>query len=200
MSVAGIASNILSALGSLHSRHSGAHARGVSGEFQELGQALQSGNLGQAQQDFTALNQDLGGTIVPTAGSSASSLDNSIGQVFKQLGSDLQSGNLAAAQSDFSVLQQDLQQPAASGSRATGHHHHHVGAARISAANPASQTGSITQEFEALAHALQASNLSGAQSAFATLQSDLQQISGTGFAGSPGVAGAPSIPSISVTA
>jgi hypothetical protein len=86
-------------------------------DFNSLSQALQSGNLAQAQQAFTTTQTDLqnvgqghhhhhhGG-----GGSSSSSQDSAISQDFTQLGQALQSGDLSSAQSLFSSLQNDLQQ------------------------------------------------------------------------------------------
>jgi hypothetical protein len=87
-------------------------------------------------------------------------------QAFNQLGQDLQSGNLQAAQSDYTNVQQDAQQNAA---QAHGHHHHHHGSedSQESGSNPL--TSPINQAFSQLAQSLQTGNLSGAQSAFATL-------------------------------
>jgi len=59
------------------------------------------------------------------------------------------------------------------------------------------------QAFSTLAQDLQAGNLSGAQSAFATLQNDLQQIGGFVTTGSSGASGAAALPisgSLNVTA
>lgn len=137
-------------------------------EFEQLGQDLQSGNLTQAQQDYATLSQNL-----PNTGSSATT---PVLQALTQLGQDLQSGNLQAAQQDYAAVQQDAQQAA----QVTGHHgrHHHHFESSQSSSSSSSSSNSINQAFAALAQDLQAGNLSGAQSAFATLQNDLQQIGG----------------------
>ena len=93
----------------------------------------------------------------------------------QQLGQDLQSGNLQAAQKDFTNLQQDLQQD--SSPQIEGHHHRHQHAESSQVSSQ--QANPIAQAFRTLAQDLQAGNLSGAQSAFATLQNDLQQIGGS---------------------
>ena len=138
-------------------------------EFQQLGQDLQSGNLTQAQKDYTTLSQNLPGA------SQAQSTTNPVLQAFNQLGQDLQSGNLQAAQSDYATVQQDAQQNT---TRAQGHHHHHHRAENSQQSGSNTPTNAINTAFSQLAQALQAGSLSGAQSAFATLQSDLQQIGG----------------------
>lgn len=138
-------------------------------EFQQLGQDLQSGNLAQAQQDYTTLSQNISGAAQASA--------NPAAQAFAQLGKDLQSGNLQAAQQDYATAQQGSQQSAQQAHGHHGRHHHHAEGAQSASAS--SQQGSaINQAFGTLAQALQSGNLSGAQSAFATLTSDLQQIGG----------------------
>ena len=161
----------------------------IKAEFQQLGQDLQAGNLTQAQKDYATITQD-----VPGLGNSQTSSDP-VAQAFNQLGQDLQAGNLQAAQSDYATVQQDAQQGA---SRAHGHHHHHhhTEGTDESGTNPG--TNAIQQAFSQLAQSLQAGNLSGAQSAFATLQNDLQQIGGflpTESGGPGGISG--SIPASS---
>jgi hypothetical protein len=104
---------------------------------------------------------------------------------FQQLGQDLKSGNLQGAQQDLTNLQQDLQQ--ISSQQVGGHHHHHHPAENLQSSSTSSQQSNpIVQAFSALAQDLQAGNLSGAQSAFATLHNDLQQIGGLLTAGSNG--------------
>jgi len=109
---------------------------------------------------------------------------------FQQLGQDLQSGNLQAARQDYAKLQQDVQE--ISSQQVGGHHHHqqHAESAQSSSSSSSQQSNSITQAFGILAQDLQAGNLSGAQSAFATLQNDLQQIGGFLAGGSSGTSSA----------
>ena len=164
-------------------------------QFQQLGQDLQSGNLTQAQTDYATLSKEFPGTnqAATTAATTASTTGTttagtpSVAQQFAQLGQDLQSGNLQAAQQDYTNLQQTAQQ---NGARQVGGHHrghhHHGGDFQSATSTSSSQSNPIVQAFSTLAQDLQAGNLSGAQSAFATLQSDLQQIGG--FA-SPGFGG-----------
>lgn len=196
MSIIGILSSNLFATGAAQNAQNSGQAGGGSSkfqqlktEFQQLGQDLQSGNLTQAQKDYATLSQNLPGL------SQAQNSANPFVQAFNQLGQDLQSGNLQAAQSDYTNVQQDAQQNTA---QAHGHHHHHHRAeeSQQSGSNP--QTSPINQAFSQLAQSLQAGNLSGAQSAFATLQNDLQQIGGflppfvSGASGTGGGASAPS--------
>ena len=101
---------------------------------------------------------------------------------FQHLGQDLKSGNLQGAQQDLTNLQQDLQLIS---SQQVGKHHHHHAESSPSSSSP-QQPNPIAQAFNILAQDLQAGNLSGAQSAFATLQNDLQQIGGFLTPGSNG--------------
>ncbi len=85
-------------------------------EFQQLAQALQSGNLSSAQQVFGALTQNASG--------STAIQNTQLGQDFSTLGSDLQAGNLTAAQKAYATLKQDVQNASSAGQV---HHHHHGG-------------------------------------------------------------------------
>jgi outer membrane protein assembly factor BamD (BamD/ComL family) len=189
MSIIGILSSNLFAAGAAHntqsSQNNPSRFQQIRAEFQQLGQDLQSGNLTQAQSDFATLSQNLSGASQSSATSTNSAAGNkAIVQAFAQLGQDLQSGNLQAAQQDFTNLQQDLQQNPSQ--RVGGHHHHHHHAESSQSSSSSLQNNPIVQTFSALAQDLQAGNLSGAQSAFATLQNDLQQIGGFLTAGSNG--------------
>jgi outer membrane protein assembly factor BamD (BamD/ComL family) len=105
---------------------------------------------------------------------------------FQQLGQDLKSGNLQAAQQDFTNLQQDLQQNTSQQVGGHHHRHHHAERSQSSSSSSSQQANPIVQAFSTLAQDLQSGNLAGAQSAFATLQNDLQQIGGFLTAGSNG--------------
>lgn len=137
-------------------------------QFQKIGQDLQSGNLTQAQADFTTLSQQLPSSQ-QAANSTSAGPTSTLAKAFQTLGQDLQAGNLAASQADFAAIQQDTQQQ---GSGQThGHHPHHHGGAE-----PAQQTnGTLQQDLTSLGRALQSGTLSSAQQAYSTLQADLQQ-------------------------
>jgi outer membrane protein assembly factor BamD (BamD/ComL family) len=127
--------------------------------FEQLGKDLQSGNLSAAQSDFATLQQ-----LQPQTNSTSSSQSNNpIAQAFSQLSQDLQSGNLSAAQQDYAAIQQAMKSQ-----EATGHHHHHG-----SSSSGASEIGQLLDQ---LGTALQAGDLSSAQSAFTTLQQAFQQL------------------------
>jgi outer membrane protein assembly factor BamD (BamD/ComL family) len=179
MSIIGILSSNLFSAGATQNPQSTQNTpskfQQIKTEFQQLGQDLRSGNLKQAQSDFATLSQNLQGANQSTA-TSASSGNNAVAQAFTQLSNDLQSGNLQGAQQDFTNLQQNLQQT--SSQQVQGHHHHHHHAENSDSSSSSQQTNPIVQAFTALAQDLHSGNLSGAQSAFAALQNDLQQIGG----------------------
>ena len=137
-------------------------------QFQKIGQDLQSGNLTQAQADFTTLSQQLPSSQ-QAANSTTTGPTSTLAKAFQTLGQDLQAGNLAASQADFAAIQQDTQQQRSG--QTHGHHHHHHGGAE-----PAQQTnGTLQQDLTSLGKALQSGTLSSAQQAYSTLQADLQQ-------------------------
>ena len=154
----------------------------IQSQFQKLGQDLQSGNLTQAQSDFSTLSQELpnggqfgaSGTSTSAGAARATSPINSnpILQAFQSLGKDLQAGNLSAAQQDFANIQQSAQQAQVAGQAHHSHHHHHAGGDDSNSNSPVS---TLQQDFTSLGQSLQSGNLSSAQQAYASLQSDLQQ-------------------------
>jgi hypothetical protein len=148
------------------SQQSGSQQSGISA-FQQLGKDLQSGNLSGAQSDFAALSQ--------SGSSTQLSSNNTIGQAFNTLGQALKAGNLTAAQQDFATLKQDVQQSyGASGAHHHGHHHHSSGSS-------GQLTDAISEAFGSLGQSLQSGNLTSAQQAYSTIQSDIAQFaSGVG--------------------
>jgi hypothetical protein len=179
MSISGVSSDVFQA-----SVAQGAQNKfqQIQSQFQKVGQDLQSGNLTQAQADFAILSQELP-SAQQAGGSTTTGPTSILAKAFQALGQDLKAGNLAASQADFATIQQDAQQQ--SSGQAQGHHHHHGGGS-----SQASNT--LEQAFTSLGTALQSGNLSSAQQAYATFQSDVQQAfprfsaasSGTGTASS----------------
>jgi len=135
-------------------------------EFQQLGQDLRAGNLGQAQADLAALQKDFPGAqgAVPGAAQKDSV---AAGRGFQQLSNDLHTGNLAAAQADFANLRQDL--PQGTGPAIRPHRHPRHG--EDATANP----NGIAQVLSQLGQALQSSNISAAQQSYATLVQQFQK-------------------------
>lgn len=147
-------------------------------QMQQLGQALQSGNLSAAQSDFATLQASFSQPATTTGSASASSSSNPVAQAFNQLGTDLQSDNISAAQKDFSTAQQDLQNNLSSDHF---HQHHHLSSGGGS--GDSSSQNSLLQDLNQIGQSLTSSNLAGAQQAYATLQQQLQQFA-LGSAGS----------------
>ena len=147
-------------------------AQKLQSEFQQLGQDLQAGNLSQAQADFGLLRQNI---------SNPAQSNSTVAQAFSALGTALQSGSVAAAQQAYSTLQQDVQQTA------QGHHHHHRLGSDVPTSG-SSATGAFSQLLSSLGSALQAGNLSAAQTAYSTLTQGFRQLGGIAGAISPSLA------------
>jgi hypothetical protein len=99
-------------------------------EFQQLTQALQSGNLTNARQAFGALTSKATNSGV---------LSVQLKQELSKLGSALQSGNLTSARQAYSSVQQDLQNP----NPVTAHHHRpHHGLSHVLTSGFPDSTGS----------------------------------------------------------
>jgi hypothetical protein len=187
VSIIGILSSNLFSAGAAHNAQNNQSAQStpstfqqITAEFQQLGQDLQTGKLTQAQQDFTTLSQNFPGA--------SQTSNNPLLQALTQLGKDLQAGNLQAAQQDYTTVVQDAQQIASQVGGHHGHHRHHAESSQ-STSSSSQQANPIAQAFSALAQDLQSGNLSGAQSAFAALTNDLQQIGGFVTGGSNGASG-----------
>lgn len=184
MAVSGILSssvfNLLTQLAGQSSSQTNPHNKfqQIKQDFQHLGSDLSSGNLSQAQSDFSALQQLLPSSQQNSTASSATTAasaqtTNPLLAAVNQLGQDLQSGNLSAAQADFATVQQDVQQAAPQqGAGGTHHHHHHS----FNSDSNSSQQSAISTLFSELGSSLQSGNLSAAQAAYSTLQQDFQQM------------------------
>ncbi len=174
MGIFGIASTILGQIASATNQNP--NKQQFKQGFQQLGQDLQSGNLSQAQSDFSSLQQLLptgqqSSLLTPASGAqSGSPLANAV----SQLAQDLKSGNTAATQSDLATVQQDVQQLGQQqGAGYAHHHHHHHGGGESSQSS--SEQNALSTLFGQLGQQLQAGNLSGAQHAYSTMQQGFQQ-------------------------
>jgi hypothetical protein len=168
MSVAGIASAGLTQLASIHRNY-----QQVQGEFKQLGQDLQAGNLTGAQTDFVTLSQSVSTQLA--GNSPAAKALNSLGQA-------LQSGNLTAAQQAFASLP-----PHMVGACAVPHHAH-AGAA-------SAQQSAFSQALNQVGQALQSGNLTAAQQAFSAMQQSWQQMGANGGLSTLGATAVPAITS-----
>jgi len=172
MSVLGIASSVLSQLSSFAPQ---SQSQKLQQSFQQLAQDLQSGNLSQAQSDFSSLQQLLpvSQSNLVTGIPSGAQSTNPLATAVSQLAQDLKSGNLAAAQSDLAGVQQDVQQLRQQG-MAHAHHHHHRNADDNASQSSTSMTP-ISTLFDQLGQSLQSGNVAAAQQAYTSLQQDFQQ-------------------------
>ena len=100
----------------------------ASQNFQQLAQALQSGDLSSAQAAYTALTQNL----PSKSANGASSQNNPFQQGLAAIGTALQSGNLSGAQQALQTLQSQMK------GAHHGHHHHGQSQATGSASSPTS--------------------------------------------------------------
>jgi len=87
--------------------------------FEQLGQALQSGDLSGAQNAFSSLQQQLPSSSVNQSQTTQQNSQSTFTTDMNALGQALQSGDLSKAQDVFSKLQQDMK------AVQNGHHHHH---------------------------------------------------------------------------
>jgi hypothetical protein len=114
-------------------------------QFQQLTQALQTGNLSNAQQLFNALNNN-----ATTSGLLSTQMKQDLGK----LGSALQSGNLAGAKQAYSSVQQNLE----TSNHIAAHHHrpvHGGGGSQLLTSGfpdtPGTSTGGVVSDvFQAL--------------------------------------------------
>jgi hypothetical protein len=187
MGIFGIASTILGQIASATNQNP--NKQQFKQGFQQLGQDLQSGNLSQAQSDFSSLQQLLptgqqSSLLSPTSGAqSGSPLANAV----SQLAQDLKSGNTAATQSDLATVQQDVQQLGQQQGAGHAHHHHHPSG---ESSQSSSEQNALSTLFGQLGQQLQAGNLSGAQQAYSTMQQDFQQfaLNNSSSSGAPSAA------------
>ena len=160
-------------------------------DFQQLGQALQSGDLSGAQSAFASLlplfpnsSSSANSQTQSAAASSASSSGNgtsSITSDLSALGQALQSNDLTGAQYDFLKLMQDIQ------SIGGGHHRHHhhktlassQDTTNSSATSSNTGTNSVSTDLAALGQALQSGDLKSAGNAYSQLMQDMQTIKST---------------------
>ncbi len=134
----------------------------------QLWQALQSGNLTNAQSIFSQLQSDvqaLGSNTPVQAATGVEPADstgtNPLADDFSALGSALDSEDVEGAQEILATIMQHMQPP---------------GGSPPSASGPEDGSDTITDELNALGQALLSGDLAGAQSIFTQLQSDIQAI------------------------
>ncbi|MCX5875581.1 MAG: EF-hand domain-containing protein [Deltaproteobacteria bacterium] len=128
-------------------------------DFSSLGQALNSGNLTDAQSAFSKVLADMQTQKASHHGHHGHAMMQQREQDFSQLGAALQSGDLASAQKAFADLQS--LKPGGQAQDSTG-------------SSTGNSGNAISNDFASLGQALGAGNLIDAQSAFKNMQSDMQ--------------------------
>lgn len=176
-------------------------------DFAALGKALQSGNVSDAQAAYTTLQTDM-----QAAGQSGTGANSQFSTDLAAVGAALgfssnsstpgQGGSIPAAQTAFNTLQSDMQQARQTqGGQQTQkthhHHHHHHGGGTQNAQNT---TSNPLSDLAAIGNALQSGNLSGAQSAFQTLQQDMGTSSAQSTTATPGTQSTTATPGGDLTA
>ena len=133
-------------------------------DFSGLTTSLASGDLTAAQNAFATLMQDIGSTSAQSGQQTGTT--SQIGTDLTALGTALNAKDFTAAQSAYATLLQDLQ---AGQQTQKAHHHHHHHHARVGQ----STTDTLNTDLTTLGTALQKGDLTGAQTAFATLMQDI---------------------------
>lgn len=128
-------------------------------DLSSLGQALDAGNLGDAQSAFSKVLANMQAQKAGHHGHHGHAMMQQREQDFSQLGSALQSGDLASAQKAFADLQS--LKPGGQAQDSTG-------------SSTGNSGNAISNDFASLGQALGAGNLTDAQSAFKNIQSDMQ--------------------------
>ena len=160
-------------------------------DFTALQTDLSSGNLTAAQQAYATLTQDIQNITQAQSGQLVTG-NSQISNDLAAVGTALNAGDLTGAQSAFATLTQDIQSAAQSTQQVQNgqqaykghghHHHHHHGGVSQAAAT------TLSNDLAAVGSALQSGDLTGAQSAFATLTQDLGGSSGQNTTATSGTA------------
>src|ERR1035437_7841459 len=186
MSVTSIGLDPSQSVGSSSARSSIHQARQ---DFDQIYQALQSGNLGAAQQAYSSFQQIQAGlatsSMTPATSATATATTNPVVAEWSALGQTLQSGSLTSAQDAFSKLGQDaqaawqthLQQETQNAQSVYALMKSAQGTTATSAATSSSAqsaTGSVQNDLNALNQSLQSGDTTAAQKLLAQLVQDLQ--------------------------
>lgn len=110
-------------------------------DIQQLGQALQSGDVTSAQAAVTLLSPSTPASATSPVGTATPATGGTFTQALAQIGSDLQSGDLAGAQQAFSSWQSSVQSSGGQGQDIGWHHHHHAASADGSISSASSPFG-----------------------------------------------------------
>jgi hypothetical protein len=114
--------------------------------FNDIGSALQSGDVSNAQSALTTFQQALQSSS-QTTDKQPFGKNTMANMDYQSLTNDLQSGDLAGAQKAFTSLQNDLSSPSTQSVQSAylgHHHHHHANATANSPTTLSSMNGSST--------------------------------------------------------
>ncbi len=136
-------------------------------DFQDLGSALNSGNITDAQSAFATILQ----TIQGNGGNSGSS-NSQLSADFQSLQSALNSGDITSAQKVYATIQKDMK-------GVHGHHHHHKDGDQNSSSSSTDSSNTMQNSFQTLIaglgnlqSALTSGSSTDAQNAFNILQNN----------------------------
>jgi hypothetical protein len=128
-------------------------------DFNQLADALKSGDLSSAQQAFSAWQQlfatSSSNSQTQTQTVQQGTVQNPVTADISALGQALQSGDLTTAQTDFTQLQKDIQ------ALGKGHHHHHYKASASSQDAATAGTSSSSVDLDQLLTAIGVQKSSG---------------------------------------
>lgn len=139
-------------------------------DFSQLASALQSGDLSTAQSAYSKIQQLMQQN--GSASSTGSTPANTVQNDFAALGRALQSGDIGQAQTAFSQMQKDFQASRQASITAPAAEDQYVPS--TSQQQALSVKEQVRQDYAQLRSSLQSGDLTGAQSAFASLQQALQ--------------------------
>jgi hypothetical protein len=169
MSISALSSNLITDLSQQQQRNPLQQLRQG---FSQLANALQSGDLSGSQVAhsnlLTLLPDQQNGSTSGTSSTPANATQND----FAKIGQALQSGDIGQAQAAFSQIQKNFQAARQASSTAQASEDQYVPS--TSQQQALSLTQQVRQDYAQLSSSLQAGDLKGAQSAFASLQQALQ--------------------------
>ncbi len=168
MSISALSSNLITDLSQQYQQNP---LQQIRKDFNQLASALQSGDLSGAQSAYSSIQQLLQDNQSSSNSITGSNGTSTIQNDFATLGQALQSGDLSQAQSAFSQLQSDFKAASQSAQALPQGEDQYVVSSSQQGLSVAQQ---VQQDYAQLASSLQAGDLSGAQSAFASLQQALQ--------------------------
>ena len=137
-------------------------------DLKALQTALESGNLTDAQTAFAAFAKDAQSSDKGNPFSSSNDASGTLATDLKAVETALKNGDVSTAQQAFATLKTDME------AARKAHGNGAQPPPEDSQDDSTSSTGSLTDDLKAVAKALKSGDVTAAQQAFATLQSDMQ--------------------------